>query len=140
MAHLPQLTLSVCFTKGDYYTVRPNKKETRKSSYFTTEIESLLKYSFHCYKVQFIFFHLTPKMSCNAHAWPSKNNVKFQCQNQVAQNKWVRSVRTAYQMDGSLALVFHFVPLSYVLVRISLWEWLHVLKEWKKRGKKEETK
>ena len=73
----------------------PNKKETRKSSYFSTEIESFIKYEFHSYKVQFIFFHLTPKMRCNTNAWPSKNNVNFQCQNQVAQNKWLRSVCTA---------------------------------------------
>ena len=46
------------------YTVRPNKRETRKSSYFPTEIESFIKYNFHCYKVHFIFFHLTPKISC----------------------------------------------------------------------------
>ena len=74
------------------YTVRPNTKETQKSSYFSIEIESFIKYYFHCYKVQFIFFHLTPKMSCYADAWPSKNNVKFQCQNQVARNKGLRSV------------------------------------------------
>ena len=45
-----------------------------------------MKYGLNCYKVQFIFFHLTPNMGCNAYAWPSKNNVKLQCQNQVAQN------------------------------------------------------
>ena len=33
-------------------------------------------------------------MSYNAHAWPCKNNVKFQCQTHVAQNKWLRFVRT----------------------------------------------
>ena len=59
------------------YTVRPNKKETRKSSYFSTDIESFIIYHFNCSKVQFIFFHLTPKLSCNAHAWPSKNNLNF---------------------------------------------------------------
>ena len=68
-------------------TVRPNKKETQKSrTYFPTKIELFIKYNFHCYKVQLIFFYLTPKLSCNAHAWPSKNNVKFQGQNQVVQN------------------------------------------------------
>ena len=85
-----QITLKVkvfSLIYNNLYTERPNKKETRKSSYFSTEIESFMKYHFHCYKVQFIFFHLTPKMICYAHAWPSKNNVKFQCQNQVAQNK-----------------------------------------------------
>ena len=67
-------------------TVRPNKKETRNSSYFPTKIESFIKYNFHCYKVHFIFFHLIPKVNCNVHAWPSKKNLKCQCQNQVAQN------------------------------------------------------
>ena len=71
------------YHKVSVHTVRPNKKETRKSSYFPTKIELFIKYNFHCYTVQFI---LTPKLSWLAHAWPSKNNVTFQCQNQVAQN------------------------------------------------------
>ena len=32
------------------YTVRPNKKETLKSSYFSTAYESFIKYNFHCYE------------------------------------------------------------------------------------------
>ena len=45
----------------EHFPVRPNKNETRKSSYFLTEIESFIKYNFHFYKVQFIFFHFDTK-------------------------------------------------------------------------------
>ena len=83
-------------------TVRPNKKEPRKSSYLQC-----------------------PRMT-------------EQCQNQVAQNQWLRtynerpSAATAKQRGGSLALAFRFVPLSCMFVQISLWEWLNVSKEWNK--------
>ena len=53
----------ICMKVRVHYTVRPNKKETRMSRYFSTKIELFIKYNFHCYKVQFIFFHLTPKSS-----------------------------------------------------------------------------
>ena len=56
------------------------KKETGNIKLFT-------KYNFHHYKVHFIFFLMTQNIRCNDRAWPSKNNVKCQCQNQVVQNK-----------------------------------------------------
>ena len=82
-------------TEKQYIQCGPIKRKPERAV-VSTDIESFIKYNFHLCKVQFIFFHLTSKLICNAHAWPSKTNVNFQCQNQVAQNLWLRTVRTTY--------------------------------------------
>ena len=60
--------INFCYVISSYvcdnvwYRVRPNKKETRKSSYFSTEIESFIKYNLHRYKVHFIFISFDTKL------------------------------------------------------------------------------
>ena len=78
-----------------------HKKGNRKYKLFWRNESKFTKYTcnVHCYKDQFIFFHSTPNMSCNAHAWPSKNNVKFQIQPEKLTLKLDQSVQYLTNTD-----------------------------------------
>ena len=68
-------------------TVRPNKKETGIVSHFNDKREQFMVNDTYHFKVQLFFFLLMPFMTRKSHALMSKNNLNYECQNRVAQNK-----------------------------------------------------
>ena len=75
-----------------------------------------MRKSLYCYKIQFIFFHLTPVTRCIGHAWPSTNHFKCWCQNWFAQSKNLRAYRGLPRFRKKGRVEKTFISISFVSI------------------------
>ena len=57
--------------------IRPRKRKPINQVNFYVNCNELSKKSFHCYRIQFILFLVTPVTRCIGHAWLSTNHFKW---------------------------------------------------------------